>query len=144
MHQKKSKSDVSDIEVSEIAKWIRRNTRKLKRGEKVVTFRELAQILRNYDIHFENLKGNYVDVVKYEYRRKHLFGKKERVGRRVAHIPHPREGMEVGKKVLKTVREACGLTEADGYDSEMFYGGETSVSKFIMKYKKTLKRLAKV
>lgn len=42
--------------------------------------------------------------------------------------------MEVGKKVLKTVREACNLTEDDGYDSEMFYGAETSICKFIGNY----------
>jgi hypothetical protein len=52
--------------------------------------------------------------------------------------------MEVGKKVLKTVREACHLTEKDGYDSEMFYSAETSICKFIVKYKKTLNRLAKI
>ena len=141
---KRAKSDTSDIEVKEIARWIGGRTRKLKKGEKVVTFRELEKILREHDIYLENPKGNYRDVIKYEYKRKHLFAKKERVGRRVAHIPYPREGMEVGKKVLKTVREACNLTEKDGYDSEMFYGAETSICKFIVKYKKTLNRLAKI
>jgi death-on-curing protein len=141
---KRDSHDTSDKEVAAIAAWLKRKTRKLKKGERVVTFRELAKILRAYDIHLENPKNNYIDVVKYEMKRKHLFAKKERVGRRVAHIPYPREGMEVGRKVLKTVREKCGLTEDDGYDSDMFYGEETSVCKFIFKYKKTLKRLAKI
>lgn len=141
---KRKNFDTSEIEIKGIIGWVKKNTRKLKKGEKVVTFRELGKILREYDVYLENPKNNYIDVVKYEYKRKHLFAKKERVGKRVAHIPYPREGMEVGRKVLKTIRESCGLTEADGYDSEMFYGAETSVCKFIVKYKKTLKRLAKI
>jgi len=141
---KRGGHDASDIEVEEIGRWLSRRTRKIKKGERVVTFRELRKILRQYDIHLENPKGNYIDVVKYEYKRKGIFGKKERVGRRVAHIPYPREGMEVGKKVLKSVREVCQLTEEFGYDSEIFYGQETSIDKFIVKYKKTLKRLAKI
>lgn len=141
---KRAKHDTSDLEVKEISKWLSRRTRKLKKGEKIVTFRELKKILREHDIHFENPKGNYIDVIKYELKRPTLFSKKERIGRRVAHIPYPREGMDVGKKVLKTVREACQLTEEYGFDSEMFYGAETSVDKFIVKYKRTLKRLAKI
>ena len=141
---KRTRHDTSDVEVEEIGRWLNRRTRKIKKGERVVTFRELRKILNQHDIHLENPKGNYIDVVKYEYKRKSLFGKKERVGRRVAHIPYPREGMEVGKKVLKSVREACLLTEEYGYDSELFYGSETSIDKFIVKYKKTLKRLARV
>ena len=141
---KRNSSDTSDIEIEKISKWLRGKSRRIKKGEKVVTFRELRKILRSHDIHLENPRNNYIDVVKYEWKRKHIFSKKERLGRRVAHIPYPREGMEVGKRVLKSVRETCGLTEKDGYDTEMFYGGETDVSKFIAKYKKTLKRLARV
>lgn len=142
--RKRLQGDTSDIEVLEITNWLTRKTRTLKKAEKVITFRELKQILKTHDIQFENPKGNFVDIVKYEYKKRHVFAKQERIGRRVAHIPYPRDGMEVGRKVLKTVREACGLTEKDGYDSEMFYGGGTSVDKYIVKYKKTLKRLAKI
>lgn len=141
---KKQKRDGSEIEVEEITRWLNRNTRAIRKGEKIVTFRELRQVLRRFDIELEHPKGNYIDVVKYEWKRKHLFGKKERIGQRVAHIPYPREGQEVGRKVLKSIREACGLTEKDGYDSEMFYGAEKNVDYFIMRYKRTLKRLAKV
>lgn len=141
---RRKERDTSDIEVREISQWLKRNTRKLKRGERVVTYRELRKILTQYDIYLENPRKNYIDVVKYEWTRKHIFAKKERTAKRVAHIPYPREGMEVGKGVLKNVREACGLTEENGYDSEIFYGAETSIDKFITKYKKTLRRLAKI
>ncbi len=140
---KKKTSDISDIEVKEIIKWLSRRVRSLKRGENIITFRELGKLLKEYDIHLENPKGNFIDVVKYTKERKFFFSDEKRIGRRVAHIPYPRDGMDVGRKVLKTIREACKLTEVDGYDSDMFYGGETKVCKFIVRYKKTLGRLAK-
>jgi death-on-curing protein len=141
---KKRQPDSSDVEVREIARWLHRNTRHVRKEERVITFRELRQILRQYNIELENPKGNYIDVVKYEMKRRHLFAKKERVGTRVAHIPYPREGEEVGRKVLRAIREQCGLTEKDGVDSEMFYRARTDVDKFITRYKRTLRRLAKV
>lgn len=141
---RKAKPDSSDIEVAEIIRWLHRNTRKVKKGERIVTFRELRQILRQYDIELENPQGNFIDVVKYRTQRSHLFGKKERVGIRVAHIPYPREGMEVGRNVLRSVREACELTEEHGYDSDMFYSAQVGIDTFINRYKNTLRRLAKV
>lgn len=141
---KKPQSDASDIEVKEIALWIKRHTRKIDKPERVVTFRELKRILRGYDIELESPKGNYIDVVKYEYRRRNIFSlKKERIGARVACIPYPGDGQVVGKKVLKTVREKCKLTEKNGCDSEIFYSGGRSADFFITRYRKTLHRLAK-
>ncbi|WP_297919208.1 Fic family protein [Metallibacterium sp.] len=141
---KKHQSDSSDIEVREITRWLHRNTRQIRKEERVITFRELRQILREYDVELENPKGNYIDVVKYEMKRRRIFAKKERIGTRVAHIPYPREGQEVGRKVLRSIREQCSLTEKDGVDSEMFYKAEIPVDKFITRYKRTLRRLAKV
>lgn len=136
--------DTSDHEIKEITRWLKGKSRRIQKGEKVVTFRELGAILKNYDVYLENPSNNYIDVVKYTWERKGILRKKTRIGRRVAHIPYPREGMEVGKKVLRGIRTSCGLTPENGYDSDIFYGGKTDVSKFIAKYKKTLRRLARV
>jgi len=141
---KKPRYDSSDIEIEEIKRWLHRNTRKIKKGERVVTFRELRKILREFDIELENPQSNYIDVVRYKLKRKGLFGPKERVGTRIAHIGYPGEGMEVGRHQLKIIRDQAGLTEKDGYDSEMFYSAQTSIDRFIMRYKGTLRRLAKV
>jgi death-on-curing protein len=141
---RKARPDSSDVEVAEISRWLHRNTRQIKKGERIITFRELRQILRIYDFELENPRGNYIDVIRYRVTRERWFGPKRRVGERVANIPYPREGMEVGRQVLKTVREACELTENDGYDSDMFYRAETNVDIFINRYKRTLRRLAKV
>jgi death-on-curing family protein len=132
---KKLRHDSSDMEIIEIKRWLQRNTRQIKKGERVVTYRELRRILRQYDIELENPRHNYIDVMLYQTKRKGFFGPKERVGIRIAHI---------GRQALKIIREQAGLTEKDGYDSEMFYSAETSVDKFVMRYKGTLRRLAKV
>lgn len=42
---KRTTHDTSDIEVAAIAAWLRKRTRKLKKGERVVTFRELGKFL---------------------------------------------------------------------------------------------------
>lgn len=141
---RKLRSRASDQEIAEMSRWLRRNTRDIRKGERVLKFRELRQVLRKFDVELENPKGNYIDVVKYEWKRRHILAPKERVGRRINHIPYPREGQEVGRNVLKSIREQCGLREEDGYDSDMFYSAETSVDQFVTRYKKTLRRLAKV
>lgn len=141
---RKPRHDSSDIEIKEIKRWLHRNTRKIKKGERVVTYRELRRILRQFDIELENPRHNYIDVVRYNWKRKSLFGPKERVGIRIAHIGYPGDGVEVGRQALKIIREQAGLTENDGYDSEMFYSAQTTVDKFVMRYKGTLRRLAKI
>ena len=141
---KKPRHDSSDIEIEEIKRWLHKNTRQIRKGERVVTFRELRRILRQFDIELENPQSNYIDVVRYQMKRKNIFSAKERVGTRIAHIGYPGEGVEVGRNALKIIREQAGLTEKDGYDSDMFYSAQTTVDKFVMRYKGTLRRLAKI
>jgi death-on-curing protein len=57
--------DYSDEEVQEIARWLRRRTRRVEHGERIITCRELKGILGQYGIVLENLVGNHVDVVRY-------------------------------------------------------------------------------
>jgi len=142
--RKSSRRFDSDQEVGELSEWVRKNTRKLDKSERVVTFRELRRVLKSFSVELENPKGNYIDVVRYEEKRGLLGIGKRVVRTRVTHIPYPGEGHEVGKSLVKNIRKYCGLTERDGYDSEMFYGGDRDPDFFIMKYKKTIQRLAKV
>lgn len=128
-----------------MADWVRKRTRKIEKGERSISYPELEKILRQHDIYFENQKNNYVDVIKYsvEIKKKGWFGQEEvRVGRKVANIPcWP--GRTVGKNLIKSIRKQAGLTHADGVDSALFYGTETTPDDFIQKYKKVLTKLAK-
>lgn len=134
-----------DLEVQELGEWIRRNTRKIANGERVITYRELRQILKTYDFHFDNAYNNFVDIVRNEEVEYGFIFKKKRIEkRRYSHIAYPREGAVVGKSVLRKVRQDCGLTEQHGFDSSMFYNARTGVDVFVSRYRKTLRRLAKV
>jgi death-on-curing protein len=142
---RRRRADTADIEVGQMTQWLHGRIRQVKKGERFITYRELRVVLRKYGYELENPKGNAIDIVRYEWRRTWpLFGRKERIRHRCAHISYPGDKKVVGKSVIKSLRRACHLTEDDGIDSEMFYSGEASVDHFIAKYKKTLKRLARV
>lgn len=143
--KKKGVHDQSDLEVAEMTDWIKRRTRKLDKGERLLSYNEFEKLLKQYDVHFENVKNNYVDVVKYvlEKRRTSWFTHEQvRVGIKVANIPYW-PGRTVGRNLVKSVRQKCSLTHADGVDSSLFYGNEITPDDFIQKYKKTLSKLAK-
>ena len=139
----KAHIDQSDQEVKAMTEWLIKKTRKYEKGERILSYKEFEKALREFDIFFENQKGNYVDVVKYTMERNSLFSRKKvRTGNKVAHIPYF-PGRTVGKTLIKSVRNQCGLTVKNGVDSAIFYGTHTSPDEFIVKYRKTLQKLAK-
>lgn len=142
-------TDSSDIEIEKMSSWIRSHTRKIKKSERIVSFRELEKILKKFNVIFERSKGNFVDVYKIEkievkggiknlFRKKVIFEKKY-----IANIPYFKNRRHVGKGVIKTIRNNAKLIPSDGVDSDIFYGDATTTDEFIMKYKGTLNRLAK-
>ena len=138
--------DMSDAEVLEMSRWVGKRTRKVKRGERVITFRELRKVLRVHGYELNNKKKNYIDVIGRRTRTEKtgLFKKKEIEEEfRVCHMVYHGEGTEVGKAALKTLRQKCGLTEEDGCDSEMFYSSQRPIDAFIAQFQKTLRRLAR-
>jgi len=139
---KRTKEDLSDIEVQEIARWMRRRTRRVDNKERVITYRELRGILKGHGFELEHPKGNHMDVVRYE-RRTFLGFPRKPIRIRVSHIPYPADGVVVGKGVLKKVRQDCELTEKNGIDSHIFYASQRPVDYFVTRYRKTLKRLAR-
>ena len=138
----KGTNDQSDAEVIEITKWLQKKTRKFEKGERSLSYKEFEKTLREFDVHFENQKGNKIDVIKYTTKTKFLSRKKVRVGEKVANIPYF-PGRSVGKILVKSVRKQAGLTYKDGVDSALFYGTQLPPDEFIIKYRKTLQKLAK-
>lgn len=137
----------SDQEILEMTTWIRKRTRRIEKSERSISYNEFERILRDHEVYFENHKGNFVDVVKYEtvVRREGLFGLREvsvRVPRKVANIPYW-PSRTVGKKLVRSVRRQAGLAHQHGVDSSLFYGVETKPDDFIQRYKGVLRRLAK-
>jgi len=55
----KGTNDQSDAEVIGITKWLQKKIRKFEKGERSLSYKEFEKTLRQFDVHFENHKGNY-------------------------------------------------------------------------------------
>ena len=136
--------DQSDFEVEEMARWIRKNVRRVENGERLVTFRELRTIMQDHGYVLEDPHSNTIDVVKYE-KSKSWLGLKTKTQRiRVMRMSWPGEGRVVGKGLLRDLRSRCKLAEENGVDSRMFYAKSLPIDHFVTRYRGTLKRLARV
>ena len=142
--KKSTKGQQADQEVEEMAHWIRKRLRRVERGERVITFRELKSILEANGFKLENHKNNFVDIVRYVEKPRFLWLGKNIQGERVMKIPYPSDGKSVGKRLLRDIRERCKLTEENGIDSKIFYAKERPMDRFIQEYRKLLRLLAKV
>src|SRR5438876_3096834 len=112
----------ADEEVREISAWIRQRVRKVKRGEKHLTFRQLRRILESFDYSLADPHANTIDVLRYEWVRKGFLSReKVRVAKRIGSIGYRDEGTVVALKDIKRVRQLCQLREEDGVPSDTFY-----------------------
>jgi death-on-curing protein len=133
-----------DDEISGVTRWLQQRAKRIRRGEKVIVYRELRSILRSFDYHLENPKDNSIDIVRHEIIKKGFFLKREvQVSKRVGSMAWPGENREVAIKELKKVREICRLREEDGTDSTSFYSYSAVVDSFVNRYRAVLRRLAK-
>lgn len=120
----------SDREMIEISRWIHRNSRPISNAEKPLQFRDLKAILRQYDCTFDHpQKGNRINIHRYGW---------------TTQVYYRNEGTDVDRNTIRKVRQDLGLTDAEGYDSAIFYDAAERVPDFILKYRRTLDRLAKV
>lgn len=133
-------------EIRYIADFFNRNTRAVDNRYYTITFNQLNTILHKFRFGLENLRGNHIDVVRYETRRAKLgmlrIGKRETVPVRVAKIGFPGWKSQVGKGAINTVRKETGLIAKRGYDSQTFYQGADPIPALISQYHGPLRRLA--
>jgi death on curing protein len=133
-----------DEEVAAISKWVSLRIRNVRRGEKLITYRELRRILESFGYQLDNPHGNSIDIIRHETVRKGLIVRREeKVAKRVGNMSWPGEGPEVALKEIKRVREICRLREEDGVDSDSFYNTSIVIDSFVNRYRTTLRRLAK-
>lgn len=134
----------ADIEVDEMATWIRKRTRKIERRERLCTYRELKAVLSRHGFEFDEHRDNHVDVISFTEVSRFLGLRKERVRTRHIRMPYPGDGATVARHVLKSVREACKLTDLHGVDSTAFFASSRPADFFVANYRGTLRRLARV
>lgn len=134
----------ADEEVRAIARWIGDRAARVVRGESLITYRELKKILESFGFHLQNPKNNSIDIAKPVERKRGILKRKTVTEyKRIGNIPWPGERREVSLKVVKYVRELCGLREEDGVDSDTFYNYAIIIDSFVNYYRKVLKRLAR-
>ncbi|MFF0175010.1 type II toxin-antitoxin system death-on-curing family toxin [Micromonospora profundi] len=139
----KSWDQRSDREVIEIAKWIKQNSRAVDRAERLIKWYRLRQILGSYGCTLRHAKvGNRMNIERSVAERR-LFGI-TRVRKLEVQVAYRNEGQEVERDTIRRIRRSLHLDEEYGLDSEIFYGGASAPSDFIVAYKKTLRRLAKL
>lgn len=121
---------VADEEMLTIARWIHSHCRPISKLEKPLKFQELRTILLQYGCAFSKPKrGNRMNI--------------SRAGL-ATQVYYRNDGSDVERNTVHKIRQDLALTEADGYDSAIFYNSSKRVSEFIHRYRRTLDRLAKV
>ena len=131
----------ADDEVSAIASWIEANSRSILRGERLVTYRHLKEILGHFNYTLKNAKGNFIDIYHTEFTSGVLFSR-QALEIRIGNIPFPGENIVVSVKDIKYIRRLCKLTAEEGVDSETFYGQGEPLDAFIIHYRNIIHRLA--
>jgi death-on-curing protein len=132
-----------DDEVAAIKTWLKPKVRSLNRGERLITYRQLRQLLSRFGIDLVPSDSNKLDIVK-ERSVPAGFLRRGRIERQhLGRIGYRNEGTEVSFKDIKAVRRMCDLAEENGVDSDAFYDGADVVDTFINRYRTLLRRLAK-
>jgi len=135
---------LADREVIAIAEWLHQNCRNIERGDRPLQFRKLRQILSRYDCEFEHgTNGSKLKITR-TVKKQGTFGR-VRLQKLSTNIFYGGEGREVRQNSINKVRSDLELNEDHGIDSAGFYDESPfCVDDFIVQYRKTLRRLAKV
>lgn len=133
----------ADGEVSAIYKWLRERARRIERGERVITYRQLRHALGQFDIEVEISGSNRATLYRDVEQPGGVFRRAKLVRTKIGDIGYRDEGTDIAKSEMKHIRRLCGLTEEDGVDSHAFYSKGVVVDDFVCRYRRVLRRLAK-
>jgi death-on-curing family protein len=135
--------NVADREVAAIAEWVFARTRQIRREERVVTWRDLQPMLRAQGCEIRVDHGDKFVITRVVRGRRRVFGG-HHMDKLESRYINTGDGREVGKKILKRIRQELRLDAEHGIDSENFYGGLKGADFFIVEYSQLLRRLARV
>ena len=133
--------NLSDREVLYIAEWINRYSRRIELGDRTIPFRRLRTLLAAFDCICESPKGNHISVTR-SIQVKRMF-RKDQEETLLSRAPYRDEGRDISRVVIARIRKELQLDEFHGIDSATFYdNAPAAAGEFIIKYRKTLHRLA--
>ncbi|MBN1591001.1 MAG: type II toxin-antitoxin system death-on-curing family toxin [Pirellulales bacterium] len=139
------RKDLADREVMAMATWIHKSSRLVEKGDRPISFNRLRQILTDYDCIFAHPegKGNRINISRPNKAPRGRWTR--RVPDFMTQVAYGDEGRDVQKNTVSKIRKDLHLDEEHGIDSKTFYdGASVSPSDFIVKYRKTLSRLARL
>ena len=136
--------DRADREVLAITDRLCSSSRLIEKGDNRVPWRKLKRILKDYGCTFEHPNtGNRINIKRIVEHRGFL-GRRTRVSLRTQ-VHYADDGRDAGLNTIQKIRHDLHLDEQHGIDSRDFYQKSPSVpDDFILRYRKTLDRLAKL
>ncbi len=120
---------LSDYEMQDMAKWLQRKIKRIRKGEQIVKFGRLKQIPGNRGCAFDVVPGNRINI---------------RCGSLHTQVFYANDGRDVDPSTVHKIRRDLHLDEAHGYDSDIFYNEGDRIDVFINKYRKVLDQLARL
>lgn len=140
-----TKQKVQNAEVKFLARYLQKKSRRNARLSGTIKFKELRQIVEANGFSFTNQNRGAIDLVKIEEKRVPRFffrDRVERVNKTLLNIAYHGEGVDVPGNTVKMVRQACGLTDQDGFDGEVLLRDAEPTFKLIKSYRTALQNLA--
>ena len=140
------RAELPDREVLAVAEWLlEARVRRVVKGDRPVAWRRLKRILAQYGCEFENpTAGNRINILRNVERPGGLLRAKKTETLRTQ-TACAGDGTEAARNTVNKIRRDLELDEEKGIDSATFYESqEWSRSEFIHKYRRTLRRLAKL
>ena len=138
-------SDLSDSEVLEISDWIYDNSRQTETRDRPLQWRRLRRILAHHGCRMWTATvGNRLNIMRTK-EEPGIFGKKRKKTLQTQ-VYYGDEGRDADQNTIQKIRRDLHLDEENGgLDSSAFYqSAPYSPDDFIVKYRKTLKRLARL
>jgi death-on-curing family protein len=135
--------DINDIEVQSMTDWLVQKSRQVDHTNRMINSGPLQKrlVVLGCEVQKSGTKLRIRRMVPTESSR---WGKPKFVALNFS-IPFMGDGRQVSRAQLRELRRTLRFTEDDGYDSTAFFGADkTPTDEFISRYRKTLKRLAKV
>ena len=134
----------ADHQVGALTEWLQSRVSSASRSERLVTYRELPQLLKPHGYLLGSVRSNSLEVIREVPRKRGVIRRTEVVERKViGRIGYRNEGETISRKTMRHLRTMCLLREEDGVDSASFYGGADVVDVFVNNYRTVLRRLAK-
>jgi death-on-curing family protein len=131
-----------DREVLEIARWIKSHCRGVDTRSRPIKWVRFERLLRSHGCRIEPTKvGNQILITRRLVRRRRFLGEREEVLRSV--VARSNLGSDAVASTVEKVRRELKLDREHGVDTARFLEG-TAEDEFILEYRHTLHRLAKL